>query len=122
MSISSPRTHGTKRLTRLALGTVFLCAVPALYAQPGIRNLTGTVTDAHHEPLAGAIVQLHDDNTGSVVSYITNRTGRYTFKRLSTDDDYHVSATFRDQHSRSRYLSKLNSKPNPSLPLVVKLH
>lgn len=121
MSTSSPRTGRTiELLTKITLCVALLCVHLPLRAQPGLRTVTGTVTDTHHEPLAGAVVQLQDDNTGSVISYLTNRTGRFIFKRLSTDDNYHVSATFRDRHSRSKFISKFDSKPSRNLSLVIR--
>jgi len=91
-------------------------------AQPTPRNLTGTVTDRHHEPLAGAIVQVHDEATDAVISYITPRTGRYTFLRLSSDDDYTVFATYRGMHSKTRRLSKFDSNATREIRLVIKSH
>ena len=110
-----------RRILSAAAVTAILLAPAALRAQPGIRTLTGIVTDRQHEPLAGAVVQLHDENTDFVTTYITTRTGRYSFKRLSTDDDYSVFATFRDVRSRTRQLSKFDSKAVRTIPLVVKL-
>ena len=121
MSTSSPRIGRTiKLLTRTTLCAALLCIHLPLHAQPGFRTVTGTVTDTHHEPLAGAVVQLHDDNTGSVISYLTNRTGRFIFKRLSTDDDYQVSATFRNRHSRPKFVSKFDSKTTRSLSFTLR--
>jgi len=91
-----------------------------LAQQPG-RTLTGTVTDRHREPLAGAIVQVHSETTLSVVSYITGRNGEYVFKHLSPDDDYNVFATYRGYRSKARRLSKFDSKPDREFRLVVRL-
>jgi hypothetical protein len=114
-----PRTCPPTRLLLAAiLWAVFHTAAPA---QDQPRRLTGTVTDPQHEPLAGAVVQLHDDTTDSVVSYITDRTGSYRFTRVSPQDDFHVWAKFRGRTSRRRSISKFDSKPNRTIALVVKL-
>lgn len=86
------------------------------------RTLTGTVTDRHHEPLAGAIVQVHSETTLTVVSYIADRDGRYVFKHLSPDDDYDVFATYRGGRSKARRLSKFDSKVDREFHLVIRLH
>ena len=88
-------------------------------AQREDRTVSGTVTDTHHEPLAGAVVQVHSENTLSVVSYITQTDGLYVFKHLSADDDYRISATYRGMHSRSRRVSKFDSKTNRQVRLVI---
>ena len=105
-------------LASLALGSALAAALPAS-AQPAPRDLAGTVTDSHHEPLAGAVVEVHDENTDTVASYITKRSGHYVFLRLSSDDDYTVFATYRGQRSRTLHLSKFDSKPVRNLSLVI---
>jgi hypothetical protein len=78
--------------------------------------------DRHHEPLAGAIVQVHSENTLNVMSYITDRNGSYIFRHLSSEDDYEVFATYRGSRSKRRRLSKFDSKPNRQFKLIIKLH
>lgn len=107
-------------LIRLAACAVLVFALDAV-AQPTPRNLTGTVMDRHSEPLAGAVVQVHDENTDSVVSFITTRTGKYSFRRLSSDDNYTVVAVYRGFRSKSRYLSRFDSKSDRDITLVVKM-
>ena len=114
----SPRPTPCRCIAVLFLGAFSVAAL----AQPEQRILTGTVTDRHREPLAGAVVQVHDEITQTVVSYITNRSGRYTFQHLSSDDDYTVFATYQDQRSKTRRLSKFDSRPYRTIRLVIKLH
>jgi hypothetical protein len=122
MSIQGPSSFRAPHwLTAFAISIVLLPSAAGLHAQDTFRRLTGTVSDASHEPLAGAVVELHDDSTDSVISYITNRSGRYTFPRFSGQDDYHVWARFRGSQSRSRILSKFDSKPTRNINLVIKL-
>lgn len=112
---------GKYRVAVVRFCVILVVAFEASFAQPTPRNLTGTVMDPHNEPLAGAVVQVHDENTDSIVSYITTRTGRYSFKRLSSEDDYTVVAIYRGYRSKSRYLSKFDSKTDPDIQLVIRV-
>ena len=98
-----------------------LLAGPKAVAQSMGRTVSGTVTDRHNEPLAGAIVQVHSETTLTVVSYITDRNGQYVFKHLSPDDDYNVFATYRGFRSKARRLSKFDSHTTRQFHLVIKL-
>ena len=122
MSNQGPSSFRVCRwLTGFAISVALLACPAGANPQDTFRRLTGTVTDASHEPLAGAVVELHDDTTDSVISYITNRSGRYSFPRFSGQDDYHVWARFRGSQSRSRILSKFDSKSTRNINLVIKL-
>lgn len=109
---------------RATLGLVLVSALllpPLFAAQDVYRELVGTVTDHGNEPLKGAIVQVENENTKSVVSYITDREGRFDFKRLREDTDYLVWATYRGSRSKSRELSHFNGKEHPTFQFVIKL-
>ncbi len=109
--------------TRYGLVILALClSATFAHAQNTLRNLSGTVTDPEHEPLKGAVVEVENQTTHSVVSYITNETGRNSFKRLSGDTDYSIWATFRGHQTKPRTLSFFDTKPNPTLDIVVHLH
>jgi hypothetical protein len=77
--------------------------------QQTLRNLTGRVTDDSREPIRGAVVELRDDKTNEVVTYITDATGRYNFKRLDGGTDYEVWVLFRGHRSPTRSISKFDS-------------
>ena len=98
----------------------FLMFVTTLPGQPTFRNLTGTVQDRHHEPLKGAVVEIENEDTKSVISYITDRSGRYSFRRLQGEADYRVWFTYRGQRSEVRELSQFNDHPNATINLVIK--
>ena len=98
-----------------------LAATPALAWQHAWRDVTGTVTDGHHEPLRGAVIQVHNEADDSVMSYITGRSGRYAIKRLDTNTDYSISATFQGHKSKSRELSHFDTKTTKVVDLTVKL-
>lgn len=93
----------------LAVAACCLCA-PGYAGQHLVRDLSGTVTDGHHEPLRGAIVQVHSEATGTIVSYITGRSGQYSFKRLEGDLDYTVWATWNGKRSATKKLSLFDTK------------
>lgn len=91
------------------------------HAQDKTRNLTGTVKDHGREPLRGAVVQLENESTHSVISYITSRTGQYSFKRIGGDTDYTVWATYRGVTSQKKSLDKFSIKRNPKIDLTIQL-
>lgn len=101
-----------------AAGLLF---VPGLRGQNVYRELVGVVTDRGDEPLKGAIVEVEDENTHAVVSYITDKEGHFDFKRLREDTDYQIWATYRGVRSKSRELSHFDSKEHPEFKFVIKL-
>ena len=111
----------SKRGLSLAIlfGLALSCS-PALLAQQGLRDLSGSVEDGQHEPLRGAVVYLEDGNTHGVTTYLTDRSGRFSFKRLRGDIDYDVWAVFRGQDSKHKTLSQFDTHPAPVLILTIK--
>lgn len=101
--------------TSLAAGLVL---APALAASD-LRSLTGVVIDKGGNALPGAVVQIENTRTLQVRSWITDDAGHYRFNELFDDVDYTVRAHYRRIWSRSRTLSKFNSKEKPQLTLVV---
>lgn len=118
--LSTRLNVAASRLGRLLVGAMLL-AGPKVVAQRVDRIVSGTVTDRHNEPLAGAIVQVHSETTLTVISYITDRNGQYVFKHLSPDDDYNVFATYRGFRSKARRLSKFDAKTSRQFHLVIKM-
>ena len=84
------------------------------------RSLTGTVTDGHHEPLKGAVIEIENDVTETVVSYIAGVDGRYSFKRLNGQSEYRLWATYRGKRSKVRRLSQFDSDRPKIVDLVIK--
>lgn len=93
-------------------------SVPSL-AQSGLRDVTGIVTDKRGNSLPGAVVQLENSVTLTVMSYITGKDGRYHFNGTSGDVDYKLRARYRKFWSAQKSLSKLNSSPHPRIDLVI---
>ena len=111
------------RLLAVALAAMGLLLYAApLSGQPTLRNLTGTVQDRHHEPLNGAVVEIENENTKGVISYITDRSGRYSFKRLDGETDYRVWATRNGQQSRTKKISRFESGQTKTINLTIGLH
>lgn len=102
----------TNRRTLKCIGAIFamiafwggLCQQNG-FAQRTSRSLKGTVTDQHQVPLKGAVVQVRNEETDGVVSYITGADGRYSFKRLEGDTDYRIWATVHGHRSKRKNLS-----------------
>jgi hypothetical protein len=89
------------------------------FAQYPLRSLQGIVTDQHRVPLKGAVVQVRNEETSGVVSYITGVDGRYSFKRLEGDTDYRVRATDHGHRSKGRNLSIFDSNKVKTINLVI---
>jgi hypothetical protein len=73
------------------------------------RALSGIVTDTNREPIRGAVVELRDESSHALMTYITDATGTYNFKRLDGNTDYVVWVVFRGRHSPSHTISKFDS-------------
>lgn len=89
-------------------------------AQRTTRSLTGTVTDGHHEPLKGAVIEVQNGNTTGIISYITGANGRYSFRRLDGETDYRLWASFRGRHSKVRNLNQFDSDKPAVIDFVLK--
>ena len=85
------------------------------------RAVRGTVTDERGQALVGAIVQLRDNATLQIRSYITQSDGEYHFEQLSTDVTYKVQAIYKGTYGRSRAVSKFSSRALVTIHLVIDL-
>jgi len=77
--------------------------------QASQRTLSGVVSDTNHEPIRGAVVELRDESSQALMTYITETNGTYNFKRLDGNTDYMVWVVFRGRHSPSHAISKFDS-------------
>ena len=110
------------RSRKVILGTVsllILLSADALAQQA--RAVRGTVTDKHGQILAGAIVQLRDNATLQIRSFITQSDATYHFEQLSPDITYRVQAVYKGNYGRSRVVSRFSSRPLVTLDLVIDL-
>jgi hypothetical protein len=90
---------------------VLLYAVPSRSQQDPhstVRDLTGIITDSGHEPIRGAVVELQNGKTNEIVTYITDASGHYNFKRLDGSTDYQVWVLFRGHRSATHNISKFD--------------
>jgi len=62
----------------------------------GWRSVHGIVRDRSGQPLGGSVVEIEDQVTLIVRSYIVQKDGKYHFMRLSPDIDYTLRARYRN--------------------------
>ncbi len=118
---AAPKGCTQTSVSRGAIGVWLLLCAPVVFGQHKLRSLSGIVTDPRHEPLKGAVIEVHNDSTNSVSSYITDRTGRYSFKRLDGDTEYSIWATYQSHRSRKKTLDEFDTNRNKVINLVIKL-
>lgn len=102
-----------------------LLAIPVAAQMPTqatLRSLTGIVTDSGHEPIRGAIVELRNENSHELVTFITEANGSYNFKRMDGNADYVVWVTFRGKHSATHTISKFDSHMEKVIDFTVKTY
>lgn len=81
-----------------ALGLLILCMAAGSLADKkdkdsaNMRSVEGVVADGNGNPIAGAIVQLKNNKTLQVRSFVALQDGRYYFHDLSTNLDYELKA------------------------------
>ncbi|HEY5056319.1 MAG TPA: carboxypeptidase-like regulatory domain-containing protein [Acidobacteriaceae bacterium] len=133
MTIKTSAQHGwrTKGMTCIAAGillgaaALLLRAEPAWsqkMAQPSVRNLSGTITDTGREPIRNAVVELRNTASGEVVTYLTDASGHYNFKRLNGNVDYEVWVQFRGIRSPTRSISKFDSHMAKVIDFTVRTY
>jgi hypothetical protein len=83
------------------------------------RDIHGTVTDGH-EPLRGAIVELHNPATNAVTSRLTDDAGHYEFKRQDGNTDFTLSATYRGHAAHPHTISKFNNHLDEAIDFTIK--
>lgn len=117
MTATSARTRNLLTLAAAAL----LCVLPLRAQQaPTHRDISGTVTDTSHEPLRGAVVELHNPATNSVISRLTDAAGHYDFKHLDGNTDFTVTAAYRGHAGRPHSISKFDSHLDTHVDFAIK--
>lgn len=84
-----------------------------------LRLVQGTVTDAQGNPAVGAVVQLKNNKTLQVRSFITQENGTYQFHGLDPNVDYSLKADYQGASSASKTLSSFDSRKEPVINLKV---
>ncbi len=89
-------------------------------AEPTVRSVQGTVTDAAGTPVSGAVVHLKNTKTLQIRSYITKEDGSYAFHGLSRNVDYELSAETQNAESGTKALSVFDSRLTAVINLKLK--
>ena len=84
-----------------------------------LRMVQGVVTDADGNPVAGAVVQLKNNKTLQVRSFITQENGTYQFHGLDPNVDYSLKADYQGASSPWKTLSSFDSRKQPTINLKV---
>ena len=85
-----------------------------------VRSVVGTVTDPYGKPIDGAVVQLENEQTLQIRSYITQNGGKYRFSGLSGTFSYELKASHKGSRSKTKRLSIFSSKKEPNVNLKLK--
>ena len=86
------------------------------------RSLSGTITDTNHEPIRGAVVELRDETSRALMTYITEANGAYNFKRLDGNTDYVVWVVFRGRHSPTHTISNFDSHMDKVINFTIRTY
>jgi hypothetical protein len=85
------------------------------------RILSGTVVDQHARPIPQAAVQIENERTLVVRTYITDEKGVFHFAELAPDADYDLRAEFDGIRGPKKILSQFDSRRNPTMKLTIRL-
>ena len=124
---------GTRLFVTLALASIVCVALPdqappppapapdtTLPSSASSRTIEGTVLSEEGAPVPGAIVQIKDQKTLQVRSYIAQKDGKYQFWGLSNDVNYEVRAMAGGLASKIKTVSVFNSHSKVKLDLKLK--
>jgi len=104
----------------LRWATAFFAILGSLAAQPSKRLVEGEVMDQHSRPVAHAAVQIENDGTLQVRSYITQADGKYHFAGLNGDTNYRLTAEYDGLRSHVRKVSKFDSHQDSKINLTIR--
>ena len=94
-----------RRKTALVILFLVFSAFVCVSAQGLARSVRGIVTDRDGAPLVSSVVQIEDEGTLSIRSFITGNDGFYYFLDLSPDRDYLIRARHGNVWGRAKTLS-----------------
>src|SRR5262249_58618146 len=104
---------------------LLLCLASAIFSadkksdDDKLRMVQGAVTDAQEGPVVGAVVQLKNNKTLQVRSFITQENGAYQFHGLDPNVDYSLKAEYQGASSPVRTLSAFDSRKKPVIDLKI---
>lgn len=99
--------------------TVGLGASILAQSDTGTRSVDGRVLDQSGKVVVGAVVQIEDQKTLQVRSFITQEAGTYHFVGLSRNSDYELSASNDGTSSRSKALRSLDGRKKVVIDLII---
>jgi hypothetical protein len=108
-----------KRGGRAAILIAALGASVLAQQDVGTRSVSGRVLDQSGKVIVGAVVQIEDQKSLQVRSFITQEGGTYHFVGLSTNSDYRLTASKEGAISRSKVLRYLDSRKKVVIDLVI---
>lgn len=88
-------------------------------AQSRARTVHGVIVDQWAHPLEHSVVQIQNDWTLMIRSYITQGNGKYRFAGLNPDIDYEITAEYDGIRSSRRILSKFDSRKDAEIDLTI---
>jgi hypothetical protein len=106
-------------MRRTLCAWVLAVLVPALAPCESARRLTGRVLFPNGKPAEGAVVKLEDQSKG-VRTALSTADGSFQFSRLMPDLDYQVRATFADMESHRVRWSRLSSRKDKNVTLILR--
>ncbi len=83
------------------------------------RIVQGTVYDPDDKFVNGAVVQLKDQRSLQVRSFITQENGAYHFSGLKIDNDYQMKADYNGMTSGWKTLSVFDTRKEPIINLKL---
>src|SRR5437879_456909 len=105
---------------RLTLCNLLLAVLLAMQAPcESVRRLTGRVLFPDGKPAQGAVVKL-EDQSKAVRTALSTADGSFQFSRLLPDLDYQVRATFADMESHRVRWSRLSSRKERDVTLILR--
>jgi protocatechuate 3,4-dioxygenase beta subunit len=120
MAVTSIRIKRAELLWVRRLALVCALLLPTVAGAQG-RSVWGIVTDRSGQPVQGAAVKLKNAITLQVRSYITQDNGEYRFHGLHPDMDYSVRARQDGHASKSREITRFNTRERIRIDLRLNM-
>ena len=111
------------RRYRSALLTFLLLALvlPLAAAQTGnTRTIKGTVLGPHDQVLSGAIVYLKNTKNQNILTYITQKNGKFLFGYTPANVDMQLWAAYKGKKSSTRTISSFVTRKKVEVDLHIK--
>ena len=106
-------------MRRILCTWFFAALLPMQVPCESVRRLTGRVLFPDGKPASGAVVKL-EDQTKAIRTALSTADGSFQFSRLLPDLDYQVRATFADMESHRVRWSRLSSRKEREVTLILR--